>query len=404
MNIDEGRILALTGAMLADGTFEFEGEEAASLPSPPNAMVMVREFDGLDKVEIALVGNVRRDADGFYSADWQSHAVTLQANMPSLHGMLEYRSFPADTHLARLHFDAEKGGLAWCAFDMNYKVQPSRTIRGFASHIDVKIERLPDGVRFHIDVLADQLERDEGPVSPLKLRIAFTLTFSTIALAGSRLSLGRHGAIWNAHGDGVEPGPLGRALKLDYFGGRPFFDGRLDLGPALPDFYRGNMVAANFFGCEYSQSILWPQRNPTRMPSGFYNGDSGRPQLVLNHFGPARWKDMLGDGDEAELIQRGSGIGYSQRVTGPSTQDEGPHIQLITMMRTRLMRTEEGLAVSVLGELGPYDSQKPAYEPLGPEFSLEFFVPTAFFFARGMTFGKMWQERKQRLEGVPAQG
>jgi hypothetical protein len=135
-----------------------------------------------------------------------------------------------------------------------------------------------------------------------------------------------------------------------------------------------------------------------RMDNGFYQGSSLGPQLVLNHSGPEAWKEMLGDRDEAELSQSGSGIGYSQRVTGPSTHDEGPHVQQIITMRTRLRRSEEGLAVSLLGELGPYDTQKPVYDPLGPDFAVEFFVPTAFFFSRGMTFGKMWQERKQRLE------
>ena len=103
MNIDEGRILALNGAMLADGTFEFEGEEARSLLAPPNAMVMVRPFEGLGSSEIALVGNARRDVDGFWSSDWPVHSIRLEKNVAPLERLLDYPSFRTGAHCQSAH-------------------------------------------------------------------------------------------------------------------------------------------------------------------------------------------------------------------------------------------------------------------------------------------------------------
>jgi hypothetical protein len=268
------------------------------------------------------------------------------------------------------------------------------SLLGHANDVAIEMERFPDSATFIINASANAMKRGEEPAPPIRVRARFTMTLSTNTL-GAGIPGVRHGQISNLRGDGAEPGPIGQILKISD-GGMPFFDGHFELGPGLPDYCRGDVVSAGFFG---RQAFLRPERSPTRLDSGFYRGNSLGPQLVLNHFGPERWKEMLRDADEAELIQSGSGIGFSQLVTGPSTQDEGPHIQQITMARTRLRRSQEGLAVSVLGELGPYD-QKPTYEPLGPDFAVEFFVPTAFFFARGLTFGKMWQERKQRLENL----
>ena len=124
------------------------------------------------------------------------------------------------------------------------------------------------------------------------------------------------------------------------------------------------------------------------------------PDLVLHNFGPETWAELLADSDEGELIQSGSGIGFSQRVTGRDVGDEGPHEQPITMLRTRLRRAEEGLAVSLMGELGPIRQKNPHYPPLGPDFGVEFLVPTPLLFARGIVLGGMYQERQQRIAGL----
>ena len=82
MNIDDGRVLALTGAMLAEGEFRFEGAAAHSFLRPANALIAVSNRTGWVSTEFGLTGNARRDGDGFWSADWPVHSLALQATLP----------------------------------------------------------------------------------------------------------------------------------------------------------------------------------------------------------------------------------------------------------------------------------------------------------------------------------
>ena len=70
MNIDDGRVLAIGGGMLADGEFEFEGAEAHQFARPSEWMIEVRDGPGRHGTQFGLRANPRRDADGLWSADW----------------------------------------------------------------------------------------------------------------------------------------------------------------------------------------------------------------------------------------------------------------------------------------------------------------------------------------------
>jgi len=394
MNIDEGRILALNGAMLAEGSFEFEGEEAATLTCPPDALVAVRPIDGIG-TEISLVGNARKDAAGFWSADWQIHALTFQRNMPTLRGLLDSPGFSKDGRSVRLQFECEDGGLAWAALGTVYPRPPEgHSVLGYAGSVAVEVERTADGLRFAIQASSDLLKRGDTPAPALTIRISFFLTLSTLALGG-RLWAADHRII-DLTGDSPPAGPLGRVLTLHENGGLPYFEGVLDLGPNQPDDFRGSWIFARLFATGLQ---LTPERPPRRMSSGFYKSFSNDgPDLLLRNVGLESWKEMLGNAKEADLVQSGSGIGYLQGVTGPSAGEIGPHIQPVRLLRTQLRLRDDGLKVWLSGEVGEIEQQEPRRPPLGPEFSVDFLVPTAFFFARGMAFGDMYRERKQKLQ------
>lgn len=399
MNIDEATVLALNGAMLGEGTFEFDGPDHGQFLAPPRAMVMVRD-QPLRETEFALVGNPRSDADGLYSADWPVHSVALQSTVPPIHQLLDYPSFalsadgvPSDR--CRFELSSEDSAFAWVALDTEHGPDKSReSLLGCAQKLTLEAARDADGFELLLEATLLEPKRGQERVAPVTVRVRVKLSFATMALAGSRLWWRGGAGRWDqSAGDAV--GPLATALTLDRAGGTPFFKGTLDLGPNLPDIYGGPWVAAHIY--DGRRLILRPQREPARHPGGFYGGGSGGPDLVLHNFGPETWKELLGDRDEAELVQGGAGIGFSQRVTGRDVQDEGPHEQPIVMMRSRLQRREEGLFISLVGELGPIRQKNPYYEPLGPDFGVDFLVPSTLLFARGWTFGDMYQERKRRL-------
>ena len=93
MNIDDGRVLASNGAMLADGEFQFEGAEAHEFLRPAGAMVAVRSRPGRWGTDFALVGNARCDADGLWSADPPVHSLALETTCPPLDELLDVPSF-----------------------------------------------------------------------------------------------------------------------------------------------------------------------------------------------------------------------------------------------------------------------------------------------------------------------
>ena len=405
MNIEEARVLASRGAMLADGAFEFEGADASDFLQPPNAMVAIRDWPGRG-TEFGLVGNARRDPDGLWSADWPVHSIALQSTVPVLERLLDYPSFAASSDgsrsdVVRFDLSAEHSAFAWVVLDSVYMTEPRReAIRGTASIVSIEAKRNADGFTFTIEATVDEPKRGEEQLAPIKVRATASLSFATMALAGSSLWWRGGPDCWGnpqrAEG-GEKLGPLAAALTLDRAGGTPFFKGTLELGPNLPDVYRGTWVQAQVYG---RRMILRPQREPTRLAGGFCSGMNMGPDLVLHNFGPETWAELLADSDEGELIQSGSGIGFSQRVTGRDVGDEGPHEQPITMLRTRLRRAVEGLAVSLIGELGPIRQKNPHHPPLGPDFGVEFVVPTQLLFVRGIVLGGMYQERQQRFVGL----
>ena len=122
MNIDDGRVLASSGAMLADGEFQFEGVEALECSRPAGAMVAVRSRLGWFATEFAMVGNARCDADGLWSADWHVHALAFQTTVPPFDQLLDYPSFALSSagvpsHRVRFELSAEHTHFAWVAVD-----------------------------------------------------------------------------------------------------------------------------------------------------------------------------------------------------------------------------------------------------------------------------------------------
>lgn len=399
MNINDARVLALNGAMLAEGCFEFEGADASDLLQPQNALIAIHDRPG-QGTEFALAGNARRDADGLWSADWPVHSVAFKPAVPPLDQLLDFPSFALSSegvpsNSVRFDLAAEHSAFAWVALNTVYGAERRvESVLGNAAAVSMEIMRDADGFAIMIEARLDAPKRGDRQLAPITVRVRAKLSFETIALAGSRLWWRGGAERWDHQGQDSS-GPLSDVLTLGRAGGTPFFKGTLELGPNLPEIYRGTWVEAQSFG---RRLILRPQREPKRLPGGFYGGNSGGVQLVLHNLGQECWKELLGEKDEAVLIQSGDGIGFSQRVTGRDVGDEGPHEQPITMMRTRLSRQRDGLAISLVGELGPYSQRNPRYPPLGPDFGVEFFVPRTLLLARGLILGDMYQERRREIE------
>ena len=64
MNIDDGRVIAASGAMLANGEFYFDGADAHEFLQPAKSMIAVQSRPGSLGTAFGLVGNAHRDADG----------------------------------------------------------------------------------------------------------------------------------------------------------------------------------------------------------------------------------------------------------------------------------------------------------------------------------------------------
>ena len=186
---------------------------------------------------------------------------------------------------------------------------------------------------------------------------------------------------------------MAQVLTLDRAGGTPYFRGTLDLGSGQPGYTRGPWVKAQV--SEHNLRLT-PQRQ-IRGNAGFVEASNYGPDLVFDNLGTAAWKEMLTAADEAVLEQTGAGIGHVQGVTGRDVGDSGPHIQPISAIRTRLLRSEQGLRITFDGEFGEMQ-QKPSQAPLGPEFHGDFIIPTAFLWARGILLRHQGLERERRLK------
>ena len=398
MNIDDGRVLALSGAMLADGEFQFEGAEAPEFLRPVDAMVAVRSRSGWLSTEFAMVGNARRDADGFWSADWPVHSLALQATLPPLDQLLDFPSFAllTDGVLSdRVRFDlsAQHSHFARVAVDVVLDQERRRhALFGVAHGIVIEVKRTADAFEFAIDARVEEPKRGEERAAPFTVHVATTLSYATMALAGSGLWWRGGAERWKRPAED-QSGPLARVLTLDRAGGTPYFRGTLDLGPGQPGYTRGPWVKA--LVSEHSLRLT-PQRE-LRRSAGFVEGNNYGPDLVFDNLGTAAWKEMLTAADEAVLEQKGAGIGHVQGLTGRDVGDSGPHIQPISTVRTRLLRSGQGLQITVDGQLGEIQ-QKPSQATLGPEFHGDFLIPTAFLLARGILLRNQWAERQGRLK------
>ena len=398
MNIDDGRVLASSGAMLADGEFQFEGAEASAFLRPAGAMVAVRSRPGWLGTDFALVGNARRDPDGLWSADPPVHSLALQTTLPPLEQMLDFPSFALSTdgvpsHRVRFAASAEHSLFARVVVDSVSGPERRRdSLFGVADSIAIEVKRTADAFEFTIDARVEEPARGKERAAPFSVRVTANLSFVTMALAGSRLWWLGGAERWKQPAED-QSGPLAQMLTLDRAGGTPYFPGTLDLGASQPTYTRGPWVRALV---SERQLRLTPQRQ-LRRSAGFVAGDNHGPDLVFDNLGTAAWKEMLSATDEAVLEQRGAGIGHVQGVTGREVGDSGPHMQSISAVRIRLLRSEDRLHITFDGELGEMQ-QKPSQAPLGPEFHGDFVIPTAFLFARGILLRDQWAERQRRLK------
>ena len=397
MNIDDGRVLAIGGGMLADGEFQFDGAEASQFIRPAEWMIEVRSDPRRLGTQFGLRPNPRRDADGLWSADWPIHSVAFQSPLPPLDQLLDFPSFalssdgvPSD----RVRFDlaGEHTSFAWVIVDyVSGSAKGREMLRGVARLLGIEVVRTAEALEFQIEAPVDDPMRGDEAAAPFTVRVTAKLSFATMALAGSGLWW-RGGPDRWALPTPEQTGPLAEVLTLDRAGGAPYFAGALDLGPAQPDFTRGGWVHA------YLSDRRLRLRSQTDFSSsrGFVSGSNLGPELVFHNLGTAAWKELLADGDEAVLEQSGAGIGEVQGVTGRDVGETGPHEQPITAVRIRLSRSEEGLRIAFDGQLGKM-RQTPRQAPLGPEFHGDFLVPTAFLFARGINLLNQWGERQKRL-------
>jgi hypothetical protein len=401
MNIDDGRVLASSGAMLADGEFQFKGTEAPGSVRPVGAMIAVRSSPGWFATEFALVGHARCEADGLWSADPPVHSLAFQTTVPPLDQLLDYPSFalssagvPSDR--VRFELSAEHSHFAWVTVDrFSSEVSSEKGLRptliGGARTVVIEVSRTAEAFDFAIEARVDEPKRGETRAAPFTVRVTANLTFATIALAGSRLWWHGGAQRWSSPDEG-QSGPLAHILTLDNAGGTPYFRGSLDLGAGQRDYARGPWVRAQV--SEHSLRLT-PQRE-LRRSMGFVAGNNYGPDLIFDNLGTAAWKEMLADADEAVLEQAGAGIGHVQGVTGRDAGEVGPHIQPISAVHIRLRRTDDGLRISFDGLLDDV-RQKPSQPLLGPEFHGDFLIPTAFLFARGIRLRDQWRERQRRL-------
>ena len=169
MNIDDGRVLASSGAMLADGTFQFEGAEALEYPRPAGAMVAVRSRPGWFATEFVMVGNARCDADGLWSADWPVHSLAFQTTVPPLDQLLDYPSFALSSagvpsHRVRFELSAEHSHFAWVTVDRPSIEEALRpTLIGGARTVAIEVSRTAEAFDFAIEARVDEPKRGETP-------------------------------------------------------------------------------------------------------------------------------------------------------------------------------------------------------------------------------------------------
>ena len=397
MNIDDGRVLASSGAMLAEGSFEFEGEEASGFMSAPDGLIAVRNGHGRHSTQFELLAGARRDPDGLWTAGTGVHALALQSPIPPLDRLLEYPSFGFVSEgvlstATRFDLSTEHSGFAWVGVDTVFDPERRReSLLGMAPSGSLAVKRDAHGFEFLIEARVPEPKRGQVASAPFTVRVRATLSFATLALAGSPMWWRGGPERWSVPA-ADQTGPLADVLTLERSGGTPFFRGLLDLGEAQPDYSRGPWVRA---WLSENRLRLVPQRE-MQGSRGFVQGNNYGPDLIFENLGTAAWKAMLADADEAVLELRGAGIGHVQGVTGRDAYDEGPHEQPITSAQIRLKRTDEGLRIAFDGELGEL-RQTPRQAPLGPEIHGDFFVPAAFFFARGITLRDQWGERQKRL-------
>jgi hypothetical protein len=397
MNIDDGRVLASSGEMLADGEFQFEGVGAIECLRPAGAMVAVRSRPGWFVTEFALVENARRDADGLWSADWPVHSLAFQTTVPPFDQLLEYPSFALSSagvpsRRVRFELSAEHSHFARVVVDrpaIQEALQP--TLIGGAHTVAIEVSRTAKALDFAIEARVDEPKRGEARAAPFTVRVTAKLSFATMALAGSGLWWRGGGERWSRSVED-QSGPLAQVLTLDRAGGTPYFRGTLDLGAGQRDYTRGPWVRAQLS----EHSLRLTPHPELKRSMGFVSGDNYGPDLIFNNLGTAAWKEMLADADAVVLEQAGAGIGHVQGVTGRDAGEVGPHIQPISAVRIRLSRSEEGLRIGFDGRLGDV-RQTPSQPMLGPEFRGDFMIPTALLFARGVVLRDQWRERQRRL-------
>jgi hypothetical protein len=325
------------------------------------------------------------------------HSLAFETTLPPLDDLLDFPSFalssqgvPSD----RVHFElsAKHSHFARAVVDSVFGNERRRdSLVGVARTLAMQVTRTADAFEFAIEARVSEPTRGKDPAAPFSVRVTARLSFTTMALAGSKLWWRGGGERWSQPAEN-QAGPLAQVLTLDRAGGTPYFAGMLDLGAGQPVNARGPWVKA--LVSEHALRLT-PQR-PLRRSMGFVQGDNHGPDLVFDNLGPAAWKELLADGDAAVLDQTGAGIGHVQGVTGRDVGDVGPHIQPISAVSVRLNRSEEGLRISFDGKLGEV-RQKPSRTPLGPEFHGDFLVPTAFLFARDILLRNQWAERQRRL-------
>lgn len=396
MNIDDARVVALTGAMLGDGRFEFNGAGTDQFMNA-EGLIAVRDGPGSRGTRFALIAEPRRDADGLWSPTPEIHSITLQS-LPPLSELLDFPSFGFVTegvlsNVTRFELAAEHSAFAWVAVDALFDPEGRRkSLLGSAARASIEARRDGKGIEIAVEAHVEKPKRGETEAAPFTVRMTVSLTFATIALAGSRLWWRGPAERW-AQPVEDQSGPLAGALTLDGAGGTPFFRGLLDLGPGQSEYSRGPWVRA--FVDEHRLRLV-PHRD-LKDSRGFVSGDSWSQELIFNNLGTSAWQRMLQDGDEAVLECSGSGIGHVEGVTGRDAYDDGPHEQPISSVHIRLKRSDEGLRIAFDGDLGEM-RQTPVRPPLGPRFHGDFLVPTTFLFARAIRIGNDWEQRRKLLE------
>lgn len=397
MNIDDGQVAAFSGEMLAEGTFTFRGKGSEGLQTAASGKVGVRPGRGGRGTAFTLYANPVRDSDGLWSAGRALHTVTFERTIALLEGLLDYPSFvgqdpPAPPDRISLDLRAENSAFAWVVVDAADGSIPIRAaLLGRADAVRIDAHRDAHAIAITIALEVPAPRRGETVAPPLLLEVTARLSFATLALAGSPLWWQGGVERWSVP-SGDQSGPLARRLTLDRAGGAPFFRGHLDFGGgrkmrAEPAWVRATIA-------EDRLQLTAPDQVESAV--GFTEGSRTGPMLEFYNLGPAMWKRMLGDRDEAGFEQTGAGIGHVEGVTGREAGEIGPHQQAITSLQVQLFRSEEGLRIAFRGMFGPL-TQKPTMPPLGPEFHGEFLIPAVFLFARGMASIKQWQERQRQL-------